>query len=85
MSRSYRKPWSVCGYGSKYKRFAKNYANRRIRKFKDVPDHTAYKKFSDQWDICDWKSLYDPNPYVMSFCGKLETQEPEPKWKAIRK
>jgi hypothetical protein len=56
VSRSYRKPWAVDGMdGSKYKQFMKNQANRRVRRAKNVPDGKAYRKFSDPWDIVDWK------------------------------
>ena len=87
MSRSYREPWYVDGYGSRNrKRIAKNYANRRIRrKREEIPDGKAYRKFTDTWDICDFRHQYDPNPYVYSFFGKLVESEPEPLWKARRK
>ena len=85
MSRSYRKPWVVDGYGSKWKRFAKNQANRRIRHTKDVPDHKLYKKFYSQWDICDYKWMYDPYPSIHCFNGEIHHYDPDPKWKAVRK
>jgi len=57
MSRSYRKPWITCGYGSKYKQYAKNQANRLIRRTKDVPDGKAYRRFYNPYNICDYKWL----------------------------
>lgn len=61
MSRSYREPWYIEGYGSPSKAFRKNQANRRIRRSKNIPNHKAYKKFYEQYDICDYKYKYDPN------------------------
>lgn len=55
MSRSYRAPWVVDGYGSKWKRIVKNYANRVVRHSKNVPCGKAYKKFYSSYDICDYK------------------------------
>jgi len=64
MSRSYRKPWVIDGYGSKWKKFMKNYANRRIRKKdKVIQNGKAYKKITNSWEICDYKwriDLKDP-------------------------
>ncbi len=54
MSRSYRKPYVKDGYGSKGKRFMKNYANRVVRHSKDVPNGRAYKKLFCSYDICDY-------------------------------
>lgn len=34
----------------------KYFANRRIRHIKDIPSGGAYKKFCEQYDICDMKS-----------------------------
>lgn len=85
MSRSYRKPWIVDGYGTKRKKYYKKLANRRIRRSKNVPDHNSYKKFTDQWDICDYKYCYDPHPSIHFWGGELHYYEPDPKWKAVRK
>ena len=60
MSRSYRKAWVVDGDGSKWKKFMKNYANRRIRRnTEEVQDGMAYRKFTDQWSICDYRYQID--------------------------
>jgi len=87
MSRSYREPWFSDGYGSRgRKRFFKNYANRRIRRTnKIIASHMAYKKFTDPWNICDYKFKYDPYPHIYSFMGELRVIPPEPRWKAVRK
>jgi len=55
MSRSYREPWIVDGYGTKRKRLAKRAANRIVRRSRGVPSGMAYKKFTNPWDICDFK------------------------------
>ena len=64
MSRSYRKPWAVCSYGTRHKQYAKKEANRLIRRTKDVPNGKAYRKFYDPWNICDYKypvNVTDPH------------------------
>lgn len=39
--------------------FAKNQANRRIRRYKgEVGNGGWYKRFYSQYDICDWSNLY---------------------------
>jgi hypothetical protein len=59
MSRSYKKNlWESCTSGSIYRRFIKNYANRRLRHIEDIPDGKAFKKYLEFWDICDYKGLW---------------------------
>jgi hypothetical protein len=55
MSRSYRKPIFTDGYGTKRRRLAKARANRRVRRMLYIPSGNAYRKFSDPWDICDYR------------------------------
>lgn len=55
MSRSYRKPIITDGYGTKRRRVAKACANRRVRKKINIPNGNAYRKFTDPWNICDYK------------------------------
>lgn len=87
MSRSRRKPWFVDGYGTKWKKFMKNYANRVVRHTENIPDGMAYKRCFSQYDICDWRHMYDPWPYVYTNwrTGELEWLDPDPRWKAVRK
>lgn len=66
MSRSYRKPISTDGYGTKHRRLSKTAANRRVRKASDLPNGKAYRKWYNPWDICDWKS-FEWNPPVRGF------------------
>jgi hypothetical protein len=62
MSRSRRVPWITDGYkGSKRKQFFKNYANKVVRKSRDIPNGKAYKKFFCSYDICDYKWYVDLN------------------------
>jgi hypothetical protein len=84
MSRSYREPYFVDGYGSKWKRFNKNYANRRVRRKAvdfEIADGNSYRRMYDQWDICDWRFRYDPRPRYYSWGGELRVSTPEPEWK----
>lgn len=56
MSRSYRDSWATDGYkGSKRRQFFKRYSNKVVRRSKGIPDGGAFKKFSDPWNICDFK------------------------------
>lgn len=55
MSRSYKKNPVATNSGSAYRRFAKNQANRRARKIKEIPDGKFFKKLYSSWDICDFK------------------------------
>jgi len=60
MSRSYREPIFTDGFkGSRRRQFYKRYSNKIVRQSKEVPDGKAYKKFSDSWNICDYKMFYD--------------------------
>lgn len=85
MSRSYREPWFVDGYGSRWKRHQKRAANRRVRHAKNVPNGNAYRRYFDPWNICDWKYCWDPMPHVYWLFGELRIIEPTPEWKARRK
>jgi hypothetical protein len=62
MSRSYRKPFVVDGYGTHSKKIAKRRANKKVRSYKDVTDGNLYKKVMDPWNICDFR-FYDPEGY----------------------
>jgi len=60
MSKSRRVPWITDGYkGSRRRQFFKNYANRVVRKTRDVPSGKAYKKVFCSYDICDFKWYAD--------------------------
>jgi len=86
MSRSYREPVFVDGYGTRRKRYAKNLANRYIRRTKDIPNGNAYRKYYDSWDICDYRFRWDPYPHIRCWkFGEAVVVEPIPEWKARRK
>jgi len=56
MSRSFRRPYVTDGYkGSKRRQFEKRYSNKVLRKVEEIADGKAFKKFTDSWDICDFK------------------------------
>lgn len=54
MSRSKKKSYWTCGYGGKWKKFAKRQANKRVRKLEDNYGNMSYKKVYNSWDICDY-------------------------------
>lgn len=84
MSRSYRKPWTVDGYGSKGKRKEKQFANKAVRNTAGIPNGKAYRKFYCSWNIADYKWLTDTKPYFSNLSQQWE--EPlTPAWKARRK
>lgn len=86
MSRSYRAPWCVDGYKSRGgKRKEKNYANRKVRHTKDIPNDSGYRKVTESWDICDYRFPYNTNPRIYWKNGKQVISEPDPIWRAIRK
>ena len=77
MSRSRRKPWVKDGYGSKWKRWAKKYSNRKARrKFKDpdyeIADGMAYKNGPglNRWDVCDYRWQVDKPIQGGSYIGE---------------
>lgn len=58
MSRSYRKsPVVTLQQSDKPGKAvkAKRIANRRVRISDEVPNGSAYRKYSCSWDICDYK------------------------------
>lgn len=83
MSRSYREPWIVDGYGTRHKKFAKNLANRTVRRKGidyDIANGKAYRKITNPWDICDYKWKYNPYPKFYQWFGKQEWVDPDPIW-----
>lgn len=54
MSRSYKK---TPGFKDS-NRWFKRYANKIVRRAKDVPDGKAYRKFGDSYAICDYCSMF---------------------------
>lgn len=64
MSRSYRKPYWVDGYGSVSKKLAKRRAAHTVRRTEDIANGSAYRKVYNPWDICDFKFIDLKNPKV---------------------
>jgi hypothetical protein len=93
MSRSYRKPFFTDGYkGSGRRQFFKNYANRVIRRLpidEEISNGRSYRKYTDPWDICDYKWYWHPEPRVRvnGWTGELEEYpgDAEEFWKVCRK
>jgi hypothetical protein len=87
MSRSYKKhPVIKDTSGSSYRKFAKNYSNRIIRKTEDVANGKSYRKIYETYNINDWIFHWDPNPvYYFDRNGVMGKIEPTPKWKARMK
>lgn len=75
MSRSRKKNLVIKDNSS----FAKNQANRLIRRSIDVPDGKAYRRFYNPWNISDWKSRYDPVPRFR--WGSWYEPDPIYKWR----
>ncbi|HLD75127.1 MAG TPA: hypothetical protein VJB34_09545 [Bdellovibrionota bacterium] len=70
MSRSYKKPWFTDS--GRFRKFAKQQANKKVRKAVDVSNGGVYKRFYNSWDICDWKFPWHHTDNI-------------PYWKARRK
>lgn len=85
MSRSYREPWTVDGYGTARKRWMKRYANRIVRNTEDVPNGNAYRRYFNPWDICDYRYKWEPWTSYYWRNGVMESYDPDPLWKARRK
>ena len=52
MSRSYKH--YPCVKDKSCSRSGKKFANRSIRRMKNVPNGGGYKKLKESYDICDW-------------------------------
>jgi hypothetical protein len=71
-----------------WKKAMKRYANRKIRMisvYDDLADGMSYKRYIDQYDLCDWKFKWDPTPRIYWVDGEMRLTEPEPWYKAGRK
>lgn len=79
MSRSYKKHIWFKDHNSG----AKQEANRKVRRTPEIANGNAYRRVYGQWDICDWKFLYDSHPYWSNYQQKWV--DPEPLWKARKK
>jgi hypothetical protein len=89
MSRSWREPFYTDGYkGSKRRQFFKNQANRVVRRispYEDMAGGGSYKKYTDPWDICDFKFKWNPYPEVYWGKNGPEWYWDEKPWQVFRK
>lgn len=62
MSRSYKKnPGYTDHSKSTYK--DKRFANKKVRKTKNISNGGAYRKVYESWNICDFKFIFFDNTY----------------------
>jgi len=64
MSRSYKKH---PGYTDSPHGDHKRWANKVVRRTRDITDGCLYKKHYPQWDICDFKCIYYSNREWLEF------------------
>jgi hypothetical protein len=64
MSRSYRAPYWVDSYGSRYKKIIKRIASKKVRRFWNwgIASGKAYRKVFDPYNIVDWRHHDPGNP-----------------------
>lgn len=65
-------------------------ANKRIRNtdvYEDIPDGARYRRYFDQYTICDYKFFWDPTPRVWfnPFKREWDIIDATPEWKARMK
>jgi len=68
MSRSFRKN-PIIKDSSKW---AKQHANKVVRRTQDVSGGKNYKKVFESWDICDWRIRY-----TLEECTKRNDSKPK--------
>lgn len=64
MSRSYKKHTRLKQQASKN---MKKYANKKVRKTKNIPSGGAYKKVFEQYDICDWNGYWSKEKAIIDY------------------
>lgn len=84
MSRSYKKHPFVTDHKRKSTKASKQLANRRFRRTIDLYQGSSYRKYSNSYDICDykwWTSEKDAIDWYINICdnsyirGKYPTLE----------
>ena len=84
MSRSYKKHPFITDHKRKVTKTNKQLANRRFRRMGELCQGGSYKKYSDSWDICDykwWTTEKDAIDWYINVCdnsyvrGKYKTLE----------
>ena len=48
----------------------KKYANKKVRKTKNIPSGGAYKKVFEQYDICDWNWYWSKEKAIIDYYNK---------------
>lgn len=67
MSRSYRHNFVFASEGNKK---MKKFSNRKVRRQKDLPSYSGYKKVFDSWEIRDWSFMFvDEEDFVLQNLG----------------
>ena len=88
MSRSRKK--NPVTTDSSCRKYWQNQANKRIRRMDEtveIPKGSKYRRYFEQYTICDYKIFWDPKPMIWHnpFTGEMEVHEADPEWKARRK
>lgn len=55
MSRSYKHTPFITDHRCGVTKYSKKLANRRFRRSSELYQNSAYKKYNESWDICDYK------------------------------
>ena len=72
MARSFKKTPGYTNSGSRGRKFAKRWANRKVRQIKgDLPNGGSYRKVYDSWNICDFKTIYYTPVMYRDYVNKL--------------
>ena len=66
MSRSYKKH-PICTDRTDGAKYWKRIANKRVRRYKGLPNYKAYKKVYCSWDIHDWISRWSKQQAINSY------------------
>lgn len=70
MSRSYKKHPIVKDPAGKY---MKRFANKKVRRTKDIPNGKAYRKVFETWDISDFRWIWSREKAIYDYL----TAEPD--------
>ncbi len=67
MSRSYRKFPCFTSDGQAHKKFAKQQANKKVRKTTIISNGKQYRKVFNSWNIVDYKWVCYTNEEIINF------------------
>jgi len=74
MSRSHRKNFVLTDHNRGTWRY-KRRANKRVRKCRDLSSGCSYKRISDSWDICDWRTRHTLSDALMAWGERTKKYE----------